>query len=71
MSDRKVILFKLGLFPTGARLDFMLPRLEEMSVSLNAPFLYLENSPGQRAGRSAGENPTAGEAVPSTADRAQ
>lgn len=40
-------------------------------MDLKAPFLSLENTPGQRAGGPAGENPEAGEAVPSAAVRAQ
>ena len=40
-------------------------------MKLKAPFLSLENTPGQRVGGSAGENPAAGEAVPSAAVRAQ
>lgn len=57
-----------GCLLHGPAFGFKLPRLEDVNVSLNASFLYLENRPGQRAGGPAGENPAAGEAVPSTAD---
>lgn len=40
-------------------------------MALKAPFVSLENTPGQRARGPAGENPAAGEAVPGAADRAQ
>lgn len=40
-------------------------------MALKAPFLPLENTPGQGAGGPAGKNPEAGEAVPGAADRTQ
>lgn len=40
-------------------------------MALKAPFLSLENTPGQRVREPAGENPATGKTVSGTADRAQ